>query len=193
MRGFVLLGANMKAIQFKKTDCPISGMSDNEVMREFGGIFEFEGRGQGERITTFRSANGQEKLVRLGDWILEIDGMIVVLNNEEYQLLQSEQKLKEIKDRIDSEIKQYQHRVQTGLIKPQTEQPKYLGQIIGDSVKAVIKKEQSLFSGLLAGNKFAEGGYIKPPYIIEMEHQINALSMTISALSCRIEVLGGGK
>ena len=156
MRGFVLLGDNMKAIQFKKTDCPVSGMSDQEIMREFGGIFEFEGRGQGERITTFKPTNGQEKLVRLGDWILEIDGVIVVLNNEEYQLLQSEKQLKEIKDRIDSEVKWYQHRVQTSLIKPQAEPPKDLGQMIGNAVKAVIKKE-SRQSGLLAKSQDGQG------------------------------------
>lgn len=182
----------MKAIQFKKTDCPVSGMSDKEVMREFGGVFEFEGRGYGERITTFKPANGQEKLVRLGDWILEIDGVIVVLNNEEYQLLQSEQKLKEIKDRIDGEVKQYQHRVRVGIVKPQSEPPKDLGQMISDSIKSSIKNNQQR-AGLLANNKFAEGGYIKPPYIIEMENQIKALSTMVSALDCRLNVLSGGK
>lgn len=182
----------MKAIQFKKTDCPVSGMSDKEVMREFGGIFEFEGRGYGERITTFKPTNGQEKLVRLGDWILEIDSVIVVLNNEEYQLLQSEQKLKEIKDRIDSEVKQHHHRVRVGLIKPQPEPPKDLGQMVSDSIKAAIKEDQQR-GGLLAGNKLAEGGYIKPPYITEMENQINALSTMVSALDCRLNVLSGGK
>lgn len=154
------MGDIMKAIQFKKTDCPVSGMSDKEVMREFGGIFEFEGRGYGERITTFKPANGQEKLVRLGDWILEIDGVIVVLNNEEYQLLQSEQKLKEIKDRIDGEVKQHQHRVRVGIVKPQAEPSKELGQMISDSIKAAIKKDQQR-GGLLAGNKFSEGGFTK--------------------------------
>jgi len=154
------MGDIMKAIQFKKTDCPVSGMSDKEVMREFGGIFEFEGRGYGERITTFKPANGQEKLVRLGDWILEIDGVIVVLNNEEYQLLQSEQKLKEIKDRIDGEVKQHQHRVRVGIVKPQAEPSKDLGQMISDSIKSAIKKDQQR-GGLLAGNKFSEGGFTK--------------------------------
>lgn len=182
----------MKAIQFKKTDCPVSGMSDKEVMREFGGIFEFEGRGFGERITTFKPANGQEKLVRLDDWILEIDGVIVVLNNEEYQLLQSEQKLKEIKDRIDGEVKQHQHRVRVGIVKHQAEPAKDLGQMISDSIRSSIKNNQQ-WVGLLADNKFAEGGYIKPPYITEMENQINALSAMVSALECRLNVLSGGK
>lgn len=182
----------MKAIQFKKTDCQLWGNNLEVITKEFGGIFEFEGRGQGERITTFKSTNGQEKLVRLGDWILEVDGVIVVLNNEEYQILQSEQKLKEIKDRIDGEVKQYHHRVRVGVVKPQSEPSKDLGQMISDSIKAVIKKDQQR-GGLLADNKFAECGYTKPPYITEMENQINALSTMVSALDCRLNVLSGGK
>ena len=67
-----------------------------------------------------------------------------------------------------------------------------LGQIIGDSVKAVIQRDQRE-GGLLAGSKFAEGGYIKPPYITEMEEQIKALSTIVSALDCRLNVLSGGK
>lgn len=67
-----------------------------------------------------------------------------------------------------------------------------LGQIIGDSVKAVIQRDQRE-GGLLAGSKFAEGGYIKPPYITEMEEQINTLSTMVSELGCRLNVLSGGK
>lgn len=182
----------MKAIQFKKSDCTLWGNNLEEITKEFGGVFEFKGRGHGEIITTFKPANGQEKLVRLGDWILEIDSVIVVLNNEEYQLLQSEQKLKEIKDRIDSEVKQHHHRVRVGLVKPQVEPPKDLGQMISESIKTAIKKYQQR-GGLLAGNKFSEGGYIKPPYITEMENQINALSTVVSALESRLNALSGGK
>ena len=182
----------MKAIQFKKTDCQLWGNNLEAITKEFGGVFEFKGSRLGDRTTIFKAPNGQEKLVRLGDWILEIDGVIVVLNNEEYQLLQSEQKLKEIKDRIDGEVKQYQHRVRVGIVKPQTEPAKELGQIISDSIKSSIKNNQQRV-GLLAGNKFAEGGYIKPPYITEMENQIEALSTMVSALDCRLNVLSGGK
>ncbi|MEQ0924040.1 hypothetical protein ABLT40_09600 [Acinetobacter schindleri] len=132
----------MKAIQFKKTDCQLWGNNLEAITKEFGGVFEFKGSRLGDRTTIFKAPNGQEKSVRLDDWILEIDGVIVVLNNEEYQLLQSEQKLKEIKDRIDGEVKQYQHRVQVGIVKPQVEPPKDLGQMISDSIKAAIKKDQ---------------------------------------------------
>lgn len=192
MRGFILLGYIMKAIQFKKTDCPLSGLNDKEIMKEFSGFFEFKGLGQGNRITTFMAANGQEKLIRLGEWILEIDGAIVVLSNEEYQLLQSEQQLKETKDRIENELKQHKRGVQVGIIKPQSEQTKDLGKIIGDSVKAVIKKEGQQ-GGLLTGTKPETVSYIKPPYIIELEDQIKAITYTVSALACRVEVLSGDK
>lgn len=182
----------MKAIQFKKTDCQLWGNNLEAITKEFGGVFEFKGSRLGDRTTIFKAPNGQEKSVRLDDWILEIDGVIVVLNNEEYQLLQSEQKLKEIKDRIDGEVKQHQHRVRVGIVKPQAEPAKDLGQMISDSIKSAIKKDQQR-GGLLAGNKFSEGGYIKPSYITEMENQIKALSMMVSALSCRIEVLDSKK
>lgn len=182
----------MKAIQFKKTDCQLWGNNLEAITKEFGGVFEFKGSRLGDITTIFQASNGQEKLVRLGDWILEIDGVIVVLNNEEYQLLQSEQKLKEIKDRIDGEVKQYHHRVRVGVVKPQSEPSKDLGQIIHNSIKAVIQRDQRQ-GGLLADNKFAEGGYTKPPYITEMENQINALSTMVSALDCRLNVLSGGK
>lgn len=215
----------MKATQFKKTDCQLWGNNLEAITKEFGGVFEFKGSRLGDRTTIFKAPNGQEKSVRLDDWILEIDGVIVVLNNEEYQLLQSEQKLKEIKDRIDGEVKQHQHRVRVGIVKPQSEPSKDLGQMIHDSVKAVISREQRQGglltaeskdnapdvdsttiedcrkrfqvkideNSIIAGNKFSEGGYIKPPYITEMENQINALSTMVSALDCRLNVLSGGK
>lgn len=78
------------------------------------------------------------------------------------------------------------------VVNPEVRFKKDLGQMIHDSVKTIIKKDQRL-GGLPTGNKFAEGGYIKPPYITEMEEQIKALSMAVSALSNRIEVLDSKK
>ena len=103
--------------------------------------------------------NGQEKLIRIGDWVLEIGNVIFVLSNEEYQLLQSEKQLKEIKDRIDDEVKKYQHHVRVGIIKPQTEQANELGQAIGNAVRSVIAKEKRQ-GGLLSS---------KQPRTTEME------------------------
>ena len=78
------------------------------------------------------------------------------------------------------------------VINPEVKFKKDLGQMVSDSIKAVIKKDQQR-GGLLAGNKLTEGGYIKPPYITEMENQIKALSTMVSALDCRLNVLSGGK
>lgn len=181
----------MKAIQYKRPD-DNSNIDDGALQKAFGGQIEYIGGLWCRSRVAILRANGQEIYICYGDWILEIDGVIVALNNEEYQLLQSEQKLKEIKDRIDGEVKQHQHRVRVGIVKPQSEPPKDLGQMISDSIKSSIKNNQQR-GGLLAGNKLTEGGYIKPPYITEMENQIKALSMIVSALSCRIEVLDSKK
>ena len=149
----------MKAIQYKRPD-DNSNIDDGALQKAFGGQIEYIGGLWCRSRVAILRANGQEIYIRYGDWILEIDGVIVALNNEEYQLLQSEQKLKEIKDRIDGEVKQYQHRVRVGIVKPQSEPSKDLGQMISDSIKSSIKNNQQR-GGLLAGNKFAEGGYTK--------------------------------
>ena len=149
----------MKAIQYKRPD-DNSNIDDGALQKAFGGQIEYIGGLWCRSRVAILRANGQEIYIRYGDWILEIDGVIVALNNEEYQLLQSEQKLKEIKDRIDGEVKQYQHRVRVGIVKPQSEPSKDLGQMISDSIKSSIKNNQQR-GGLLAGNKFAEGGFTK--------------------------------
>ena len=120
----------MKAIQFQKTDCRLSGHNDQEIMNILGGTFEFEGCGTG-RITTFKADNGQEKPIQLDDWILEFDGALVVLSNEEYQLLQSEQKLIEIKAKIDFEVKSFNQ-----------QKSKLWDELIGNTIRNIIKKEK---------------------------------------------------
>lgn len=149
----------MKAIQYKRPD-DNSNIDDGALQKAFGGQIEYIGGSWCRSRVAILRANGQEIYIRYGDWILEKEGLLVLLTNEEYQLLQSEQKLKEIKDRIDGEVKQHQHRVRVGIVKPQLEPPKDLGQMISDSIKAAIKKDQQR-GGLLAGNKFAEGGLAK--------------------------------
>ena len=149
----------MKAIQYKKPD-DNSNIDDGALQKAFGGQIEYVGGSWCcSRVATLR-ANGQEIYIRYGDWILEKEGLLILLTNEEYQLLQSEQKLKEIKDRIDGEVKQHQHRVRACIVELQAEPSKDLGQMISDSIKAVIKKDQQR-GGLLAGNKFSEGGFTK--------------------------------
>ena len=88
---------------------------------------------------------------------------------------------------------QYQALVaETAIAKKQIDDQKQIGQIIHNSIKAVIQRDQRQ-GGLLAKNGFVEGGYTKPPYITEMEHQINALSTMVSSLDSRLNVLSGGK
>lgn len=131
----------MKAIQYKRPD-DNSNIDDGALQKAFGGEIEYIGGSWCRSRVAILRANGQEIYIRYGDWVLEKEGLLILLTNEEYQLLQSEQKLKEIKDRIDSEVKQYHHRIRVGIVKPQAEPPKDLGQMISDSIKAAIKKDQ---------------------------------------------------
>lgn len=149
----------MKAIQYKRPD-DNSNIDDGSLQKAFGGQIEYIGGSWCRSRVAILRANGQEIYIRYGDWILEKEGLLISLTNEEYQLLQSEQKLKEIKDRIDGEVKQHQHRVRVGIVKHQAEPAKNLGQMISDSIKSAIKKDQQR-GGLLAGNKFSEGGFTK--------------------------------
>lgn len=191
----------MKAIQFKKTGT-FTG-NDEEIQALFGGHFCYMGKGPLKDIEMYFERGSQSLPIRFDDWIVDLDGVILVLDGAQYQALVAE----------------------TASARKQTDDQKQLGQMIHDSVKAVINREQRQVgllareskakdpdvdsttiedyrkrfqvknneNGIIAGNKFAEGGYIKPPYITEMENQIKALSMIVSALSCRIEVLDSKK
>ena len=158
----------MKAIQFKKTGT-FTG-NDEEIQALFGGHFCYMGKGRLKDIEMYFERGSQSLPIGFDDWIVDLDGVILVLDGAQYQALVAE----------------------TASARKQTDDQKQIGQIIGDSIKAVIKKDQQR-GGLLAGNKLTEGGYIKPPYIIEMENQIKALSTMVSALDCRLNVLSGEK
>lgn len=191
----------MKAIQFKKTGT-FTG-NDEEIQALFGGHFCYMGKGRLKDIEMYFERGSQSLPIRFDDWIVDLDGVILVLDGAQYQALVAE----------------------TASARKQTDDQKQIGQMIHDSVKAVISREQRQGglltteskdnapdvdsttiedcrkrfqvkideNSIIAGNKFAEGGYIKPPYITEMENQIKALSMMVSALSCRIEVLDSKK
>lgn len=158
----------MKAIQFKKTGT-FTG-NDEEIQALLGGRFCYMGKGCLKDIEMCFERGSQSLPIRFDDWIVDLDGVILVLDGAQYQALVAE----------------------TAIDRKQTDDQKQIGQIISDSIKAVIKKDQQR-GGLLAGNKLAEGGYIKPPYITEMENQIKALSTMVSVLDCRLNVLSGGK
>lgn len=191
----------MKAIQFKKTGT-FTG-NDEEIQALFGGHFCYMGKGRLKDIEMYFERGSQSLPIRFDDWIVDLDGVILVLDGAQYQALVAE----------------------TASARKQTDDQKQIGQMISDSVKAVISREQRQGglltaeskdnapdvdsttiedcrkrfqvkideNSIIAGNKFSEGGYIKPPYITEMENQIKVLSMMVSALSCRIEVLDSKK
>ena len=191
----------MKAIQFKKTGT-FTG-NDEEIQALFGGHFCYMGKGRLKDIEMYFERGSQSLPIGFDDWIVDLDGVILVLDGAQYQALVAE----------------------TASARKQTDDQKQIGQMIHDSVKAVINREQRQGrlltteskdnapdvdsttikdcrkrfqvkidkNSIIAGNKLAEGGYIKPPYITEMENQINALSAMVSALECRLNVLSGGK
>lgn len=158
----------MKAIQFKKTGT-FTG-NDEEIQALFGGHFCYMGKGRLKDIEMYFERGSQSLPIGFDDWIVDLDGVILVLDGAQYQALVAE----------------------TASARKQTDDQKQIGQMISDSIKSSIKNNQQR-GGLLAGNKLTEGGYIKPPYIIEMENQIKALSTMVSALDCRLNVLSGGK
>lgn len=157
----------MKAIQFKKIGTFVGNHED--VQELFGGVITYSGKGRGAGIQMTYECGIQNQVLQFDDWIVDLNGVILVLDDIQYQALLLE----------------------TLIAKKQINNQKKLGQIIHNSIKAVIQRDQR--RGLLADNKFAEGGYTKPPYITEMENQINALSTMVSALDCRLNVLSGGK
>ena len=191
----------MKAIQFKKTGT-FTG-NDEEIQALFGGHFCYMGKGRLKDIEMYFERGSQSLPIGFDDWIVDLDGVILVLDGAQYQALVAE----------------------TASARKQTDDQKQIGQMIHDSVKAVINREQRQGglltteskdnapdvdsttikdcrkrfqvkidkNSIIAGNKLAEGGYIKPPYITEMENQIKALSTMVSALDCRLNVLSGGK
>ncbi|WP_063454327.1 hypothetical protein [Acinetobacter johnsonii] len=191
----------MKAIQFKKTGT-FTG-NDEEIQALFGGHFCYMGKGRLQDIEMYFERGSQSLPIKFNDWIVDLNGVILVLDGVQYQSLVAE----------------------AASTRKQTDDQKQIGQMIHDSVKAVISREQRQGglltteskdnapdvdsttikdcrkrfqvkidkNSIIAGNKFAEGGYIKPPYIIEMENQIKALSTMVSALDCRLNVLSGGK
>jgi len=191
----------MKAIQFKKTGT-FTG-NDEEIQALFGGHFCYMGKGRLKDIEMYFERGSQSLPIGFDDWIVDLDGVILVLDGAQYQALVAE----------------------TASARKQTDDQKQIGQMIHDSVKAVINREQRQGglltteskdnapdvdsttikdcrkrfqvkidkNSIIAGNKLTEGGYIKPPYITEMENQIKALSTMVSALDCRLNVLSGGK
>lgn len=126
----------MKAIQFKKTGT-FTG-NDEEIQALFGGHFCYMGKGRLQDIEMYFERGSQSLPIKFNDWIVDLDGVILVLDGAQYQALVAE----------------------TASARKQADDQKQLGQMIHDAIRSSIKNDQQR-SGLLAGNKFAEGGFTK--------------------------------
>ena len=181
----------MKAIQFKKTGT-FTG-NDEEIQALFGGHFCYMGKGRLQDIEMYFERGSQSLPIRFDDWIVDLDGVILVLDSAQHQALVDDQKQlgQMIHDSVKAVISREQR--QGGLLT--TESKDNAPDVDSTTIKDCRKRFQVKIdkNSIIAGNKFAEGGYIKPPYIIEMENQIKALSTMVSALDCRLNVLSGGK
>ena len=78
----------MKAIQFKKTGHYVG--NHDEVTKVLGGAVIYVGqRGKNEAIKTYERDN-QTFPLQFNDWIMDINGIILVLSDTQYQALVAE-------------------------------------------------------------------------------------------------------
>lgn len=143
-------------------------------------------------------------VLKKGNWLIKVEENFLVCENntrsalygDVHPVVNPEVRFKKdlsqaISDSIRSVILQEQRQVGLLARESKAKDPDVDSTTIEDCRKRFQVKIDE--NGIIAGNKFPEGGYIKPPYITEMENQIKALSMMVSALSCRIEVLDSKK
>ncbi|HFE9914465.1 hypothetical protein AB719_17320 [Acinetobacter baumannii] len=76
----------MKAIQFKKTG-QYTGNHD-EVTRLLGGTVTYVGKRGREANKTYER-DGETFPIQFDDWLVDIDGVILVLNEKQYEALKS--------------------------------------------------------------------------------------------------------
>ena len=108
----------MKAIQFKKTGT-FTG-NDEEIQALFGGHFCYMGKGRLQDIEMYFERGSQSLPIKFNDWIIDLNGVILVLDGAQYQALVAE----------------------TASARKQTDDQKQLGQMIGNAVRTVIRQEQ---------------------------------------------------
>lgn len=89
MRGFILFEDAMKSIQFQKTNCQLMGSNFQEITDMFGGIITYLGGSATTDIQKTYERDNQAFPLQFNDWIVDIDGVIFVLNDEQYQILKS--------------------------------------------------------------------------------------------------------
>ena len=79
----------MKAIQFKKTDCQLSGNNHLEICKEFDCRFEFvSGIWNISKIAIIKTTN-QELYVQLGNWVLKENGTLRISTTEDHDQVQT--------------------------------------------------------------------------------------------------------
>lgn len=105
----------MKAVQFIKSNSLLTSGNDVEVFAILGGSITYSGSGRGEDFVIQKTYERDNKCypLQFEDWIVDIDGVILVLTDEQYQALLT-------------------------VVNPQ----KSLGDLIGDAVRKVIKEER---------------------------------------------------
>gem|GEM_PF-788502 len=112
----------MKAIQFKQTNCQLMGGNLQEITSKLGGTIAYTGKCGSTDIQKTYERDNQTFPLQFDDWIVDIDGVILVLSDIQYQAFIS-------------------------LLSPN----KSLGYAIGGVVRNLIAKEKNL-GGLLANS-----------------------------------------
>lgn len=143
-------------------------------------------------------------VLKKGNWLIKVEGNFLVCENgtrsalygDVHPVINPEVKFKKdlgqaISDSIRSVILREQRQVGLLARESKAKDPDVDSTTIEDCRKRFQAKIDE--NSIIAGGGFSEGGYIKPPYITEMENQINVLSTMVSALDCRLNVLSGGK
>lgn len=112
----------MKSIQFKKTNYQLMSGNCEEVRTVLGGSITYTGSGRGEDLIIQKTyeRDNQTFPLQFDDWIVDIDGVILILSDVQYQAFLS-------------------------LLSPQ----KSLGDAISEAVRNVIKSEK-MQGGLLS-------------------------------------------
>ncbi|MFP6818803.1 hypothetical protein [Acinetobacter sp.] len=75
----------MKAIQFQKTNCQLMGGNFQEITSKLGGTIAYIGKCGSTDIQKTYERDNQTFPLQFDDWIVDIDGVILVLSDIQYQ------------------------------------------------------------------------------------------------------------
>ena len=110
----------MKAIQFKKSDCQLSGTNHQEICKQLDCEVEFIGGIWNVSKIAKIKTKYQEIYIQLGNWIVEQNGILMVLIDDEYKLLQLDKRTQDICEQLNDAVKKVirSEQRQGGLLKP---------------------------------------------------------------------------